>query len=245
MTNRWRPARDIIDWSISGKSIFERKKPLAPNTIKRIESGIKKYWGDYAEPFLIILRGTSDSQLKITHQRIDRPVPTISAGGVHAGLVKPFLYATGHTSAKDRSTDINSPVSTIVTKAEHCLIEPLIIHQMSNGRTRTVDEPCPTITTINGHALLRPFLVSYHGKDSTKDIELPLDTIRTHDRFGLIENYNLDIRMRMLQPHELSAAQSFPKGYIFCGGKRDQVRQIGNSVPPVLAKALTKAGVCE
>jgi DNA (cytosine-5)-methyltransferase 1 len=241
---KWIPARDIIDWSISGKSIFGRKKPLVENTLRRIESGIKKYWGQFAEPFLIILRGTSNSQLNITHQRLDRPVPTISAGGIHACLIEPFIYASGHVSAKDRSTSINSPISTVVTKAEHCLVEPLIIHQMSAGRTRTVDEPCPTITTINGHSILRPFLVSYHGTDNTKNIEAPLDTIRTHDRFGIIEgDLSLDIRMRMLQPKELAAAQSFPDDYKFAGKKRDQVKQIGNAVPPVLARAITSSGM--
>jgi len=44
----WRPARDIIDWSIPGTSIFDRKKPLAENTLKRIASGIEKYCKDYA-----------------------------------------------------------------------------------------------------------------------------------------------------------------------------------------------------
>src|SRR5690349_17953616 len=29
----WRPAREIIDWSIKGRSIFNRKKPLAPKTL--------------------------------------------------------------------------------------------------------------------------------------------------------------------------------------------------------------------
>src|SRR5690606_5961580 len=33
----WRPAREIIDWSIPGRSIYGRPKPLAPNTLRRIE----------------------------------------------------------------------------------------------------------------------------------------------------------------------------------------------------------------
>jgi DNA (cytosine-5)-methyltransferase 1 len=51
----WRPARDIIDWSIPGTSIFNRKKPLADATIRRIAAGIEKYWKDYAKPFLAVL----------------------------------------------------------------------------------------------------------------------------------------------------------------------------------------------
>jgi DNA (cytosine-5)-methyltransferase 1 len=51
----WVPARDIIDWSISGTSIFNRKKPLAEATVRRIAVGIEKYWKDYAKPFLAVL----------------------------------------------------------------------------------------------------------------------------------------------------------------------------------------------
>lgn len=43
---------------------------------------------------------------------------------------------------------------------------------------------------------------------------------------------------RRLRTVELAALQSFPSGYHFCGGRRDKVRQIGNAVPPLLAKAV-------
>ena len=50
--------------------------------------------------------------------------------------------------------------------------------------------------------------------------------------------YGLDITFRMLQPHELAAAQGFPVDHRFAGNKGDQVRQIGNAVCPPLARAL-------
>ena len=52
--------------------------------------------------------------------------------------------------------------------------------------------------------------------------------------------YLLDIRFRMLQPHELAAAHPFPTGYVFKGTKEQQVKQIGNSVPVRTAKALCR-----
>lgn len=51
------------------------------------------------------------------------------------------------------------------------------------------------------------------------------------------DRYALDIRFRMLQPHELAAAQGFPRGYEFAGNKTQRVRQIGNAVPPPFADA--------
>ena len=52
------------------------------------------------------------------------------------------------------------------------------------------------------------------------------------------ERYALDIRFRMLQPHELSAAMSFPADYALAGTKDERVKQIGNAVPVETARAL-------
>ena len=80
-----------------------------------------------------------------------------------------------------------------------------------------------------------------------------MDTITTKDRFGLVEGqlfkmpngetYKLDITYRMLQPHELAAAMSFPPGYKFCGKKTEQIRQIGNAVCPKLSECLISAAL--
>ena len=56
----YRTAREIIDWSLKGKSIFDRKKPLSANTLKRIAAGLKIFGGAAAEPFLVILNGTTE-----------------------------------------------------------------------------------------------------------------------------------------------------------------------------------------
>jgi DNA (cytosine-5)-methyltransferase 1 len=198
----WVPARNIIDWSIPGKSIFDRKKPLAPNTLKRIEAGIKKFWGALSDPFLIILRGTS------TVRKISEPLPTVTCSGAHYGLV-----------------------------------EPMILHQMSGMDCIPVSRPLPTVTCRSGHALIEPFLMKYYGNSiGAESVDLPLATITCNDRFALVEGvpHLLDIRLRMLQPHELAAAQSFPEWYQFAGKREDVVKQIGNAVPPLLAQAIAE-----
>lgn len=67
----------------------------------------------------------------------------------------------------------------------------------------------------------------------------------TRDRFALVEGecMRLDITFRMLQPHELAAAMSFPFTYRFSGTKTEQIRQIGNAVCPRLAEALVSAAI--
>jgi DNA (cytosine-5)-methyltransferase 1 len=77
-----------------------------------------------------------------------------------------------------------------------------------------------------------------------QSVDKPLDTVTTKDRFGLVEIFEktpgLDIRLRMLQPHELAKAQSFPDDYKFCGDKGEIVKQIGNAVPGKIAAALCR-----
>ena len=46
---------------------------------------------------------------------------------------------------------------------------------------------------------------------------------------------------RTYTPYEASLLQSFPKDFTFSGGRNAQYRQIGNAVPPMMAKAIGEA----
>jgi DNA (cytosine-5)-methyltransferase 1 len=114
---KWRPAREIIDWSIIGESIFSRKKPLVEATIKRIEHGIRRFWGPYAEPFLISLYGTGMSR------SLDRPLPTITTSGKHSALIEPYLI---NNYGQSLSMDINEPIPTITGSQHTGIVEPFL-----------------------------------------------------------------------------------------------------------------------
>ena len=260
----WRPARDIIDWSIPGHSIFLKpedvrkhklriNRPLAENTMRRIEAGIKRYWGSWAEPFLVLLRGTDSGHLGAASSRsVESPIPTLTAGGEHVGLCQPFFvhYYGNHAGKIDserRLRDIESPIPAQTTENRFGLVQPLILPQCTPGMIRPVTDGLPTITATGAHGLIEPFIVKYFGNGGAVSIGDPLDTITTNDRFGLVrpmliriggEEYLLDILFRMLTPAELARAHSFPAGYTFAGNKSEVVKQIGNSVPVLTARAL-------
>jgi DNA (cytosine-5)-methyltransferase 1 len=114
-----------------------------------------------------------------------------------------------------------------------------------------VGEPLPTVASAGAIGLIEPFIVEYYGTGGASGIDEPVATVTTKDRFGLVrptllikgKRYLLDIGFRMLQPHELAAAQGFPADYAFQGTKTEVVKQIGNAVPCGLARALVAAAL--
>lgn len=239
---KWVSAREIIDWNIKGTSIFDRKIPLRQSTLNRIEAGLKKFGGRAAEPFLVILRNHA------TASSIDMPIPTVTAGGGHVALCEPFII--GQMGPRI-VTSIDQPIPTVTTKSCITLCEPFIVRynggttEEGTRRVHSIDEPVPTIASGgNQYGLVSPFLVKYNGAGAgIQSVDTPIGTITTRDRFGLVEGERLDIRFRMLQPHELAAAMGFPPGYKFSGNKTEIVKQIGNAVPVHLSSALAKANL--
>jgi DNA (cytosine-5)-methyltransferase 1 len=316
---RWRGAREIIDWSLPSQSIFTRKKPLQPATIRRILEGLRRFGGPALEPFLVVLRN------HMAGRPLDAPVPTIAAGG-HVGLAEPVIVKLTHGDRKrERSIDeplptittanrgeigiaepfivqpahgsgggrgdtgrvhsVDAPIGTIPASNRFALaepflipfhseregqtprahsidepmpvipatgdgkfgvVEPFILGQQSGSVARSVEEPTPTIATDGALSLAEPLIAKYNRTSTAaKPVSEPLDTVSTRDRFALVQpvinGYALDIRFRMLQPHELAAAMSFPRSYSFAGNKGDVVRQVGNAVDCSMARALCGA----
>lgn len=286
----WRTAAEIIDWSLPCPSIFERKKPLAENTLRRIARGIQKFVIDNPEPFIMQAYGGGYTG---AGSSIKNPLPTITAVD-HNWLVAPVISQIGQTGGGDRLHDIyKDPLSTIVSKAEHMLVTPFLTQYHSyddNARGQAVDKPILTLDTSNRYGLVtshlikfkgdnigqkvneplqtitagglhfgevRAFLLKYYGADVGQKIDSPLHTITSKDRFGLVtikgQDYQIaDIGMRMLEPRELFNAQGFPPDYIIdydadgkAYPKTEQVARCGNAVPPPFAKALVEANLPE
>jgi DNA (cytosine-5)-methyltransferase 1 len=154
----------------------------------------------------------------------------------------PFLVAMEHGG---RELAIDRPLPTITTAKGGAfgVVQPFLLGQQSGAAARPVDQPAPTVATSGAIALVEPFLVSFYGNGGAQSIGVPLLTVTTHDRFRLVQPSALDIRFRMLRPHELAAAMGFPAGYQFAGTKTDAVRQIGNAVEVHQAQALWTAAL--
>lgn len=254
----YRTAAECIDWSIPVPSIFDRKRPLAEATLKRIAKGLQRYVIETDQPFVVNdVAPFITEHANASNQRnmpADEPLRTICAQvkGGHFALVTAFL-AKHYTGVV--GSDLNDPISTVTAIDHHSLVTSQLLKLRNNGHGQPVTEPMHTITAGGQHmGEVRAFLVKYYGNEKGGvSLSEPMDTIPTRDRFGLVmvrgEPYRIvDIGMRMLEPHELYKAQGFPADYIIdrdASGKpftkKAQVARCGNSVCPPLAEALVRA----
>jgi DNA (cytosine-5)-methyltransferase 1 len=254
----WRSARDhVIDWSLKGKSVYERERPLAEKTMARIYAGYEMGGGD---PYLIHFRGTTKSQVQGSAKSLSKPLSTITTSGKHHYLVEPYLVQLSHGNGNDKNGNkrrvrkISSPLPTVCGKrGDFALCEPYLIaidHNGGNGHYVTpVGRPIGAITTKQRFGLVEPYLINYNRTGSATPVTKPVKSVTTKERFGLVQPvfkvkgkcYALDFLFRLLQPHELARAQGFPGDYKFEGNKTETVKQIGNAVPCGLAEALVLA----
>lgn len=196
----WRTAAECIDWSIPCPSIFERKKPLAENTLKRIARGLQRFVIDNPTPFIVKCNHTSS---KTTYdcfrgQALDQPLQAITKTPGFS-LVAPIIARIGQTGfGGDRMAyEAAKPLTTITSKAEHLLVAPIIARQFGNSVGHSIEEPNGTVTAVGKSQLVSAFLAKHFGGNYTgsgADLNQPAHTVTTVDHHALVTS-NL-IKMR-------------------------------------------------
>lgn len=176
----YRTAAECIDWSIPCPSIFNRKKPLAPATLRRIARGIMRYVIEAKQPFIVPL----------THQGSDRvlsivePIRTIT--GANRGefaLITPFL-STYHGDKRPgdvRGASVSDVLPTQDTSNRHALVTAFLAKHYGGHETpgSAVMAPVGTVTATDHHALVTSLLVKLKGtcKDG-QPVDVPLATVQ-------------------------------------------------------------------
>jgi len=157
----WRTAAECIDWSIPCPSIFDRKKPLAENTLKRIARGIQRFVIDSASPFIVKCNHTTTKGGYdcFRGQSLLEPLQTITKKHGYA-LAVPHLtkFRTGATGQP-----VTEPVPTVTAGTSvrpggngHALgiveaaLSPFIARQFGASIGHRVDEPSATVTAGGG-----------------------------------------------------------------------------------------------
>lgn len=207
-------------------------------------------------PTLIQYHG-EQSGSEVRGQQLQKPLMVVDASPRYA-LVASFLakhYGGGYTGP---GANLNDPLPTVTTVDHIALVTSHLIKMRGTNIGHPATEPLHTITAGGFHfGEVRAFLLKYYGSDNGQAVDNPLHTVTTKDKFGLVtiqgQDYQIvDIGMRMLEPHELFAAQGFPNDYVIdrdYNGKKyskaAQVARCGNAVPPPFAESLVRANLPE
>ena len=193
----------------------------------------------------------------VVGQPLTLPLPTITATDHNAVLEvtathiqRDFGNSVGHSA--------DEPLGAIMPGGggkSAVIASSLVKLKGTCQHGQSLDRPLDAIAAQGNHfANVQAFLIKYYGTGGAVSVEEPLDAITAKARFGLVtiqgQDYQIvDIGMRMLEPHELYRCQGFPADYqheTVMGKKlpkHAQVRMVGNSVPPGLARALVQANI--
>ena len=185
---KWRTAAECIDWTVPSKSIFDRPKPLAEATLRRIAKGMMKFVINSPTPFIVPIANWSGEVV----QSADEPLRTITSypkGGAFS-VVSPVLVGAGGPVYSGRPAPVDRPVGTLMTANHRALASAHLVKFRFADEGKALDEPLPTITS--GGNYKRPagaahamgistvFMAQMNGGFNTtaaKSVEDPMTTV--------------------------------------------------------------------
>lgn len=186
---KWKPVKDVLDFSDEGESIFCRKKPLAEKTLERIYAGLIKFVAGGKEAFLVKYN-SMNRKGKYQAPSVDEPCPVVATQGrlalakvnfVHSSFVSAY-YGNGHNHS------VEQPAPTVTTKDRLALVNTSFLCSYNFKDTgKNINLPCPTLLTKDRLALVNSvFIDNQYGTGKPTSIELPVGTVTTVPKFNMV-----------------------------------------------------------
>lgn len=181
----YRTAAECIDWSILCPSIFERQRPLAENTLRRIARGIQKFVIDSGNPFIVNITHTGSERV----ESLTEPMRIITSA--HRGekaLVTPLLVGAGGPARAGEPKSCAKPLGTVM-KRNHTHLVNVFLAQHNGQRYgfnsgRALTNPISTITQEGSQQqLVASHLIKLKG--TCKDGQPVTDPLATVQAQGL------------------------------------------------------------
>lgn len=179
---RWKPVKEVLDFSDEGDSIFCRKKPLAEKTLERIYAGLIKFVAGGKDAFIVKYNSMNQNG-KYQAPGVDEPCPTVATQNRLALAKVNFLSKqfSGHPESKNISVD--EPAGTITCKDHHAFVSAYY----GNGQNHSVELPAPTVTTKDRLALVNSvFIDNQYGTGKPTSVEQPVGTVTTVPKFNMV-----------------------------------------------------------
>lgn len=176
----WVGAAEIIDWSTPCTSIFDRARPLAPATMRRIAEGFRRYVLQSPRPFIVPVCHSGGGAR--AHDGWE-PLPTLTtARGGELALVAPLLVQTGYGEAPGqapRCLDIHQPLGTVVAGgSKHALVAAWMVQHNLGAVGHEAGEPVSTLTTAGSQQQLGvAYLAHFRGNCNALPASGPVPTL--------------------------------------------------------------------
>ena len=187
----WRTAADCIDWSIPAPSIFNRARPLAEATCRRIAKGIVRYVYQAAQPFVAPFPAEAQHEptrpCTLRHPSGPSPHPG-QRNGEHVW----DNDRRGMQGAAELPCRISAPQGTTADASAPRAHIPTLI-QTGYGerpgqapRVPGLDKPLGTVVSGQKHALVSAFLAKHYTWVVGSDMADPMGTVTTVDHHSLV-----------------------------------------------------------
>ena len=219
----YRTAAECIDWSIPCPSIFERAKPLAPATLRRIAHGIKRYVIDAAQPFIAPVTHQGDERV----HGINEPLRTITtAKRGEFALVAPTFAGAGGPTYAGKPASAATPLGTVLASDRRALVSAFLAKHYTGVVGSDLRDPVGTVTTVDHHSVVAANLIHMgHGDQSAngakrwshgiRDVQQPLNTVTASGIPAAIVTSHL----AKLRGTSASASTAEPLHTVSAGGK--------------------------
>lgn len=238
----YRDAAECIDWSLPCPSIFDRKKPLAEATLRRIARGLQRYVIEAKEPFIVTCNHGGDN---FRGQSLTEPFKTITAARDAHGLVVPYLSKYhGLQGTESRCSGMGGPIPTIDTSNRFALVTAFLSKYFTGVIGTDVRHPMPTVTAVDHNALIAAHITKFYGTNIGSDMREPLPTITGcgqhlgEVRAFLIKYYGSGTGQSLKEPmHTVTGKDRL--GLVTVAGQEYQIADIGLRMltPRELARA--------
>ncbi|MDH5753536.1 MAG: DNA cytosine methyltransferase [Deltaproteobacteria bacterium] len=231
----YRTAAEIIDWSIPCPSIFERKRPLADATLRRIALGIKRFVIEAEEPFIVGTANTKTTGRGKYVWSTTEPLRTQTSTPDKA-LVVPYItpYYGPKSQNENRAKGVDQPLPTQTSENRFGLVTAFLAKHFGGAVGVGADKPLPTILSKGCQTqVVTSNLVKLRGtcKDGQPVTE-PLPTLTgggnhvAEVRAFLLKYYGTAIGQSATEPlHSLTAKARF--GLVTIHGEPWQIVDIG------------------
>lgn len=192
-TEKWKPVRDVLDFSDEGESIFNRPKQHVEATLDRVLSGLIKFVAGGKDKWILKYNSVNKETGKHCPPDIDEPCPVIGTQSRLGVVSAKFIQQRNGVDPDSKVFGVDQPARTITaTGGNQELVQTFFLSKYYSGKPYDknigVDGPAGTITTVDSHAVVKAsYLAAYYGNgDNVSSVDRPCPTVPTKDRFNLV-----------------------------------------------------------